>query len=549
MKDLTKELFIGDEQFTHCDVLKICGKGYENIFKRKTTLKAWVSAKDTKKSYCDAVLNPWYCKSIKGFNCLVSRNTIALLDRTTIETYHEVFERLNNDGYLNITSITDRTKSNSSKKRFIFENGNKIMFNAFESEVSGINCGAGFFGKWTFEEPIEANPSEKVNYRTQYKKMGELIDSVFRSYPHGYIIVPCCNKKIEIDMMIDFLFNPWDDKHWINKKNKNNPSSGMVESIFPWTEEHQQLIIDNPEKNYYASKIDTNFPLPKGSGVEVIRLTKFCNEFRDKREDERNKQRLSEGNPFFWTTIAGKEYDGNDPDLYVWRDCIKHKSLLNDNYFKVGCDNLIVIGLDAGKNDNNAVAFMKSKKVDKETKLYAYKFKGYKNNSNLDDLRVAYKVIDIIIDEIKNHSVETKFVLSYDDHAGLLAYTILKNVKELFGKNFPLRLIVAPKKNEWDIIRRVMIIKYNILNNNILINKDNPEMVDEFLTQQYGSITVDGFKKRDELHYKVDYQNALEYATSFYRFNLKIPSQIGIIKIGTDNLKSDETEKQYGTRT
>lgn len=492
--------------FSHCKLIKLMGQGFEDILDHDTGLVIEDSGKDTKKTFNCLMRYIFFMCNIQGLNCLITRNTVALLQKTIIKSFWKCIKFLIDNGITELANIRDATKSNIEKLA-VWPDDRVINFLSFDNIIAGVDARSGFYGYWLIEEPMQREMPLDYNYQEQNDKFKELSDTLFRGVPSGWITWPCCKKKYWFDNKVNMLFNDWDEKQWINKD--------IVNFVFPWSSEYENWILENPLKNFKQVKVNKDMVItPKIKGVTVIRTTKFINEFRNIKADNINLEALKNNDPFLKTAIIGAPFRGTDETVFIWRQEILTAQDYNLDDFKNDCLKIRVYGWDGGKADNNVLTVLSFKEIDGQIRACVTDVKNYqiiknaKNNlKKLDIIRLCYEWIK---KDISDNHIDSSWEIafSYDDHEETTA-----NLLAEWLADYNIEFIPAQKNGWYKIENRIKIIKVLISDNRIIVpwnDKLYSMLLSEFWSQQW--ISKNGELIRDGIHFKNDFQNSLEYS-------------------------------------
>lgn len=508
---------------SHCKCLELMGNGFADTFDFENKVSIQDSGKDTKKTYNTILYYLMLMANIKGFNAIIFRNTVALMKKSTIPTVRKVLNSLINDhGLVDFIQILVRETKGAGTEKFNWIDGREIRFMAFENEVSGTDVSLGFWGKFLLEEPMERDIDPKFDYSGQKAKFKELQDTLERGVPQDkYIKWPCCNKEEKFNFTIDVLFNDWDENHWIN--------TDIIQDVFPWSKEYENWIMEDIKNNYKKVVIDNNYPFVKGVGVKIIRTTKFINEYRNIKNDDNLIRNLISGDPYERTATIGAPYEASDPTIFMWRKMLEHEQKYSAKDFETDIEKVIKFGFDGGKGDNNVLAIGLFKKIDDKYRIFipfapSYKIDKKKKN-DMNKLEVHKLIYSWLNEALEKYNVDKEWIVDfmYDDHEELTANLYLE-WKQLENKyNFD--TIPAVKNGWYDIEHREKIINWLYLTDQLIINwEEMPEAYKEYFRQQY--FLKNGEKKRDEIHFPIDFQNAIEYLVQGFLDWLELPDNL-----------------------
>jgi hypothetical protein len=510
--------------------IRIVGIEFFNSFFEDMQWVIYDSAKATRKTYSVVVMCIWTMCNFKHWNILWLRNTIALIRRSSLETFKKVWRRLVHDeGLKDLDEQVKKPLGGNAEKQYVWPGGEVIAFRAFEKaeELSGIDCEEGFFGNIILEEPMERTTGKIIDFEEQRRSFAMIADSAFRGMPsafYGRYKYKWKGVEYEFKLTIGVraMFNDWEPNHWIN--------TDIVNKTFPWGIEikngltYEEWVMKDIRNNNWYEMVNKDLVvegIPGLHGSLVVRNTKFSNPYRDKSNDEIVISDLMRGDPMSRTATIGAPYEGTDPLRFPYRDSvIISKERGYTNIYEVDRWVCFSYGLDFGKVDKTSLTLVgvywdDYLEVYQKVILFSIEFNPKivprAQRSRIRRIDIADKVKEWVISSLASLGTSIKMTeypiyFTYDEKGEQTAEELeeLLLAHNVFGIHFGIS-----SKKKWPIENRQKVIANELSSGSLLVEWSLAKgLYDELWNIEYKPDEI----IRDEAHFNVDSINSLEYA-------------------------------------
>ena len=323
--------------FTFQKLMDMIGEDYLPVILSKSKYKALCGAKGTMKTFNFCAILLWKMCNFPYWNSIVMRNTLSNLKKTTIKTMIKVINFLMNKHGLTDLAMIKRAVKDPSDSRLEMMDLRKISFISYENldNASGLDTEVGNFGDIFWDEPIEKSTAKERHIMEKVPK--DDFDMIEDSALRGEELVDIIGDyKVEYNnntyvfplrRNVFFSMNPWSRKMWIYRD--------YINKLIPFNQKFKDWTLEDAIKNVMLYEDRPDFE----EGWFIARLTKGINPHIDTQERARDKQKLLNLNPYNATATLGWEYDGADPDIFIWRNYMNKDSTYAKKYLAKNYNN------------------------------------------------------------------------------------------------------------------------------------------------------------------------------------------------------------------